>query len=94
MEFANRCAMITGGGSGMGLLSGEELAKQGASVALLDVNEDALARAEEKIKALGGKVLALKVDIRKYDQVEAAANKIVETFGSIDILLYLIGILS
>ena len=87
MEFANRTAMITGGASGMGLLSGEELTKQGANVALLDVNEEALAGAEEKIKALGGKVLTLKVDIRKYDQVEAAANKIVETFGSIDILL-------
>ena len=46
--------MITGGGSGMGLLSGEKLAGQGANVALLDVNEEALAAAEAKIKAAGG----------------------------------------
>ena len=51
MEFMNRTAMITGGASGMGLLSGEELVKQGANVALLDVNEEALAAAEAKIKA-------------------------------------------
>ena len=87
MEFATRTAMITGGASGMGLLSGEELAKKGANVALLDVNETALAAAEAKIKAAGGKVLTLKVDIRKYSEVEAAADKIVETFGSLDILI-------
>lgn len=87
MEFSNRTAMITGGASGMGLLSGEELSKQGANVALLDVNEEALAAAEERIRSLGGKVITIKTDIRKYDQVESAAKKIVETFGSIDILL-------
>ena len=79
--------MITGGGSGMGLLSGEKLAEQGANVALLDVNEEALAAAEAKIKAAGGNVLTLKVDIRKYAEVEAAEKKIVETFGSLDILI-------
>ena len=87
MEFAGRTAMITGGASGMGLLTGEKLAEQGANVALLDVNEEALAAAEAKIRSAGGKVLALKVDIRKYAEVEAAEKKIVETFGSLDILI-------
>ena len=50
-EFSGRTAMITGGASGMGLLTGEKLAEQGANVALLDVNEEALAAAEAKIKA-------------------------------------------
>ncbi|MBE6385397.1 MAG: SDR family oxidoreductase [Lentisphaerae bacterium] len=86
-EFSGRTAMITGGASGMGLLTGEKLAEQGANVALLDVNEEALAAAEEKIKAAGGKVIALKVDIRKYAEVEAAEKRIVETFGSLDILI-------
>ena len=56
-------------------------------MALLDVNEEALAAAEAEIKAAGGNVLAMKVDIRKYAEVEAAAKKIVETFGSLDILI-------
>ena len=86
-EFAGRTAMITGGGSGMGLLTGEKLAEQGANVALLDVNEEALAAAEEKIKAAGGSVIVLKVDIRNYAEVEAAEKRIVETFGSVDILI-------
>ena len=87
MEFTGRTAMITGGASGMGLLSGKKLAEQGANVALLDVNEEALAAAEAEITAAGGKALALKVDIRKYAEVEAAEKKIVETFGSVDILI-------
>ena len=86
-EFAGRTAMITGGGSGMGLLAGEELAARGANVALLDVNEEALQAAFEKITAAGGKVLTLKTDIRKYAEVEAAEKRIVETFGSLDILI-------
>jgi NAD(P)-dependent dehydrogenase (short-subunit alcohol dehydrogenase family) len=87
MDFLNRTAMITGGGSGMGLLTGVKLAEQGANVALLDVNEEALQAAETQIKEAGGKVLTLKVDIRHFDEVEAAEKKIVETFGSLDILI-------
>ena len=71
----------------MGLLTGVKLAEQGANVALLDVNEDALQAAETQIKEAGGKVLTLKVDIRNFDEVEAAEKKIVETFGSLDILI-------
>lgn len=87
MEFLNRTAMITGGASGMGLLSGQELAKKGANIVLLDVNEEALEKAAGSIRAVGGNVLTLVVDIRKFDQVEAAEKKAVETFGSVDILL-------
>ena len=87
MEFKGRTAMITGGGSGMGALSGERLAAEGANVALLDVNAENLAAVADKIRKAGGNVLPLKVDIRHYNEVEAAAEKIVETFGSLDILL-------
>ena len=87
MEFLNRTAMITGGASGMGLLAGVKLAEQGAHVALLDVNGEALQAAEDQIKSSGGSVLTLKVDIRNFSEVEAAEKKIVETFGSLDILI-------
>ena len=86
-EFYGRTAMITGGGSGIGLLTGEKLAEAGANVALLDVNAEALAQAEARINAAGGKVLTIQTDIRKYSEVEAAEKKIVETFGSLDILI-------
>jgi len=87
LDFDNRTAMITGGASGMGLLSGQELAKQGANVVLLDVNEEGLAQAAESIRTSGGKVLPLKTDIRKFPEVEAAEKKAIDTFGSVDILI-------
>lgn len=87
MELAGKTVMITGGGSGMGALSGIRFAEAGANIALLDVNETALEETAEKIKKVGGNVLPLKVDIRNFNEVEAAEKKIVETFGSLDILL-------
>ena len=87
MEFAGRTAFITGGASGMGLLSGQKLAEAGANVVLCDVNQAALEKAAKGIRAAGGKVLPLVVDIRKYPEVEQAEKKAVETFGSVDILL-------
>ncbi len=87
MDFTGKTAMITGGASGMGLLAGEKLSELGANVALLDVNEVALAEAEKKIQKNGGRVLVMKTDIRKYSEVEFAEKKIVETFGSLDILI-------
>ena len=48
MEFAGKTVMITGGGSGMGALSGIRFAEAGANIALLDVNETALEETAEK----------------------------------------------
>jgi len=42
MEFQNKTAIITGGASGIGLLSAKCLAKEGANVLLVDINEDTL----------------------------------------------------
>ncbi len=87
-EFSGRTAFITGGGSGIGALSGKNLARQGANVVLCDVNEEAVSNVAAEINAeQGGRALPLVVDIRRYEQVEAAANKAIETFGSVDILL-------
>lgn len=79
--------MITGGASGMGLLSGKKLAEAGANVVLCDVNKEMLESAAAEIRASGGSVLPLVVDIRHYAEVEQAEKTAVETFGSVDILL-------
>ncbi len=86
-EFKGRTAMITGGASGMGLLSGKKLAEYGANIVLCDVNKDLLEKEAAAIRAAGGNVLPLVVDIRHYAEVEQAEKKAVETFGAVDILL-------
>ena len=86
-EFKGRTAMITGGASGMGLLSGKKLAEYGANIVLCDVNKELLEKEAAAIRAAGGNVLPLVVDIRRYAEVEQAEKKAVETFGAVDILL-------
>lgn len=92
-EFAGKTAVITGGASGMGKLSGENLAAQGANVVLLDVNEEALRTvvAEMKVSTGNDHILGIAADIRDYDQVVSARDQAVEAFGSIDYLLNIAG---
>ena len=51
MEFQNKTAMITGGASGIGFLCAKCLAKEGANVFLVDINEKALAEKSTEINA-------------------------------------------
>ena len=86
-DFKGKTAIITGGASGMGKLSGERFAAMGANVVLVDVNEEMLNAAVEGIRAAGGNATAAVTDVRDFAQVEAAAKKAVDTYGSIDILV-------
>lgn len=87
MRFMDRVAIISGAASGMGLLTGEKLAEEGARVVLTDVNAE---RVEERARAIcdaGGKAVGVQVDVRCYDQVKAAATLALERWGRIDILM-------
>lgn len=87
MRFANRVAIISGAASGMGLLTAQRLAEEGARVVLTDVNEGAVTEAAEAICAQGAEAIAVKVDVRCYDEVRAAVALAVDRYGRLDILL-------
>ena len=88
MEFQNKTAIITGGASGMGYLTGECLAKEGANVLLVDVNAEALAEKCRQINAFGaGRAIWKVCDVRNYDQICQARDLAITEFGSIDILV-------
>jgi NAD(P)-dependent dehydrogenase (short-subunit alcohol dehydrogenase family) len=91
MSFKDNVAIITGAASGMGLLSAQELARDGAKVLLTDVNAAAVEAAAEGIRKTAGAALGLNVDVRKYDEVKKAADTALEKFGRIDILLNFAG---
>lgn len=87
MQFKDKVAIITGGASGIGLLSAENLATAGAKVVLIDINEDALELAVKKIRDLGAEAIGIETDIRDYTQVEKAVKEALSRFSTIDILI-------
>lgn len=87
MSFQGKTVLITGGASGMGLLSGQCYAREGANVVLVDLNGEALNARVAEIKAYAENVLGVCADVRRYDQVEKACAQAVEAFGRIDVLV-------
>ncbi len=84
ISFAGQAALVTGAGSGMGLATAKAFAESGAAIALVDVNETAVAEAAAEITKKGRKALALRCDVCDEDQVKAMVEKVVAVFGRLD----------
>lgn len=93
-DLKGKTLFITGASRGIGLAIGVRAAKDGANVVIAAKTTEphpklpgTIYTAAEQIEAAGGKALPLAVDIRFEDQILAAVEKTVETFGGIDILV-------
>jgi 3-oxoacyl-[acyl-carrier protein] reductase len=78
----NKCALVTGGGAGIGREISIELARAGARVAIADLNLDSAQAVAEKI---GGK--AYELDVTNYSRTQAAVAEIAAELGPIQILV-------
>jgi 3-oxoacyl-[acyl-carrier protein] reductase len=87
-----KTAIITGAARGIGRAIAEELARNGADLALCDLKAEWLEETAESVKALGAKVKCISVNVSNGAEVTAAVATAVETFGSIDILINNAGI--
>ncbi len=83
--FKNKIAGVTGAGSGIGQAVALRLAKEGASVALLDINEKGLAETQAMIEEIGGRALPLVCDITSRANVFESVEKMHSTLGAIDL---------
>ncbi|MGW6512798.1 SDR family NAD(P)-dependent oxidoreductase [Streptomyces niveus] len=83
-DFTGQVAFVTGASSGMGLATARAFAQAGAAVALADINEDAVNAATKQLTDAGHKALALVCDVTDENQVAAAVDRTVETFGRLD----------
>uniref|UniRef100_UPI003F493982 SDR family NAD(P)-dependent oxidoreductase n=1 Tax=Nonomuraea bangladeshensis TaxID=404385 RepID=UPI003F493982 len=83
-DFTGQVALVTGAASGMGLATARAFAESGAAVALTDVDTRALDAAAKDLTDAGHRVLALTCDVADEDQVAAAVDRTVETFGRLD----------
>jgi citronellol/citronellal dehydrogenase len=83
----DQVALVTGGGSGIGLATARELIRLGARVAICGRTQAKLDAAAEELRAAGGTVMAQACDIREPAQVAAFVTAAIGELGSIDILV-------
>ena len=83
----DRSAIVTGGGSGIGLAISERLAADGIAVGVLDLNGDAADEAAAKITADGGAAIGLAADVTDRPSVDAAVAAVTEAYGAPTILV-------
>jgi NAD(P)-dependent dehydrogenase (short-subunit alcohol dehydrogenase family) len=86
MRLANKIALITGAGSGMGKTASVVFAKAGAKVAAIDVNGDAAAATARELKASGGDAFAFRADVSKTEDVKAMVAATIDALGVPDVL--------
>jgi short-subunit dehydrogenase len=77
--------VITGASAGVGRATAREFAKRGAHIGLLARGRDGLEAARREVEDMGGRALALPVDVADADRVEAAAAEVEERLGQIDV---------
>jgi 3-oxoacyl-[acyl-carrier protein] reductase len=85
-DFADRVAIVTGGGQGIGLTVAERMLESGASVSIWDRDQSLLDALAARHGA-GGRVHVMKVDIGDLAGVEAATAAVKDRFGRIDVLI-------
>ena len=89
MQVAEHTFIVTGGASGLGAATSEQLLKAGAKVVLLDINQEAVL---EKAQAMGERALGVGCDICNPEQVAAALSAAQQAFGAIHGLINCAGI--
>ena len=87
-------ALVTGGGSGIGLACARHLARDGAAVVLAGRTESKLAAAAEGLRAAGADVATVMCDVTDEAQVAAAIALAVSTWGRLDIMFNNAGIIA
>ncbi len=81
-DFQGKTAVLTGAGSGFGLECARIGAKLGMNLVLVDVQQDALDKAQSELEAAGAQVLARQVDVSSAEQMEALAQAVQQRFGA------------
>lgn len=85
MKLADKVAVITGGGSGMGRSGAELFAREGARIVVADLNETAAKETAEMVRKAGGEAVAVKADVSSLDDNQAIVQAALDNFGGIDV---------
>lgn len=92
-SYQNQVAVITGAASGIGRGLANKAAQLGMRVAIADVDDKGLQTVAEELRAQGASVLAQRVDVTRFDSVQALADAVYAEFGAVNLLFNNAGVL-
>src|SRR3989441_6019093 len=92
MQLQGQVALITGAGRGIGKAIALRFAREGADIAVVDLNGEWAQATGEEIKGLGRRVFVKTADISDYDQVQVVVREAVGALGKLDVLVNNAGI--
>jgi 3-hydroxybutyrate dehydrogenase len=86
-QLQDKIAIVTGAASGIGKEIAATYAREGAKVAIADLNRDAAEKTAAELRATGAQAMAVGVDVTVEAEVDAAVAEVVEAWGGVDILV-------
>lgn len=86
-RLANKIAIVTGAGRGMGRAIAVRFAREGADIAAVEVNGDTLREVADEVREEGRKGLAIQADLSKLPDIDRMVKQTLAEFGKIDILV-------
>lgn len=87
ISLQSKAAIVTGAGRGIGRAIAEKLGQAGASVLLVDIDEAALEEAQKSVRSAGGNAAIISGDLTDPAFPQKAIDKLIEEFGSVDIVV-------
>lgn len=87
LELKSRVAIVLGAGGGLGRAIAVAMAKEGADIAIADINAEALKATKEAAAAVGGRAIELVWDLADLGQIERHVGRVETELGGIDILV-------
>ena len=92
VKLKKKSALITGAGSGIGKSIAEAFSREGASVAIADINFSAAQAVSKQIITAGGTAIPIRMDVANEDEVNGGLERVLQDFGGIDVLVNNAGI--
>jgi 3-oxoacyl-[acyl-carrier protein] reductase len=91
MELLRKIALVTGAGQGIGRAIAIGLAKEGADVAINDINLNSAESTAKEVSAIGRKAMAIQANVAVEKEVEVMVARVLHEWGGIDILVNNVG---
>ena len=92
MKMRDKVVLVTGAASGIGKGIAESFVREGAIVAVADLDLNRAKAAAEEMIANGGKAMPVGMDVTREDEVDRGVDQVVEKYGSVDVLVSNAGI--